>query len=195
MKMNRTTTITLLALAVLALLAWGFWPAPVLIEAGVVSRAPLSVTVEEEGRTRVKDRLIISAPVTGYLQRIGLEVGDPVTQGQTLALMEPLRPEVLDPRSRARAEAQVAAARAAISSAEQRAEAARVELRQRNPPWRRIPEWSSSPGRSAVPLERTLRDSGGRSDVRRTREAPQARFFRLGDLLSGRTGLSHRRRS
>lgn len=127
MKINRATIITLLAIGVLSLLAWGFWPAPILVESGVVVRAPLSETVEEEGKTRVKDRFVISAPVSGYLQRITLEVGDSVTQGQTLALMEPLRPEVLDPRSRARAEAQVAAARAAIKRAEQQVSAARAE--------------------------------------------------------------------
>lgn len=127
MKMNRTATISLLAIVVLALLVWGFWPAPIVIESGAVVRAPLSVTVEEEGQTRVKDRFVISAPVAGYLQRITLEVGDGVTQGQTLALMEPLRPEVLDPRSRARAKAQVAAARATIKRAEQQVTAARAE--------------------------------------------------------------------
>ncbi|MGB5258971.1 MAG: HlyD family efflux transporter periplasmic adaptor subunit [Gammaproteobacteria bacterium] len=127
MKINRTTTITLLVAALLALLAWGFWPAPLQVESGVVKRAPLSVTVEEEGQTRVKDRFVISAPVAGYLQRITLEVGDAVTRGQPLALMEPLRPEVLDPRSRARAAAQVAAAEAAIKRAEQLESAARAE--------------------------------------------------------------------
>ena len=43
--------------------------------------------------------------------------------------MEPLRPEVLDPRSRARAEAQVAAAEAAIKRAEQLESAASAEAR------------------------------------------------------------------
>lgn len=127
MRLNRTILITLLGLVLLALLVWGFWPAPALVESAAAVRAPLSVTVEEEGHTRVKDRFVISAPVAGYLQRITLEVGDAVTQGQTLALMEPLRPAVLDPRSRARAEAQVAAARAAIKGAEQQVTAARAE--------------------------------------------------------------------
>jgi HlyD family secretion protein len=127
MSLKRKTGFILLAVVIAAALAWGFWPAPLLVESATVVRAPLSVTVEEEGRTRVKDRFVISAPVAGYLQRIMLEVGDAITQGQALALMEPLRPEVLDPRSRARAEAQVAAANAAIKSAEQQVNAARAE--------------------------------------------------------------------
>ena len=129
MKPNRKIIITLLGLVLLVLLVWGFWPGPVLVESAVAVHAPLSVTVEEEGHTRVKDRFIISAPVAGYLQRSALEVGDAVTQGQTLALMEPLRPEVLDPRSRARAEAQVAAAQASIKGAEQQVTAARAEAK------------------------------------------------------------------
>jgi len=127
MPFSRKTGITLTAIAITAALLWGFWPGPVPVEVALVVRAPLRVTVEEEGRTRVKDRFIISAPVAGYLQRIQLEVGDAVTQGQTLAVMEPLRPEVLDPRSRARAEAQVAAAQAALKSAEEQVTSTRAE--------------------------------------------------------------------
>jgi HlyD family secretion protein len=126
-SLKRKTGFMILAVAIAAALVWGFWPAPVLVESAAVVRAPLSVTVDEEGRTRVKDRFVISAPVSGYLQRITLDVGDAVSQGQILALLEPLRPEVLDPRSRARAEAQVAAARAAIRRAEQQVDAAHAE--------------------------------------------------------------------
>lgn len=129
MKINRNTTIALVVIGVLAFLVWGFWPTPLLVESGVATRAALRVTVEEEGQTRVKDRFVISAPVAGYLRRITLDVGDTVTQGQPLAIMEPLRPEVLDPRSRARAEAQVAAAKAAIKRAEQLESAASAEAR------------------------------------------------------------------
>ena len=92
-SLNRKTGFIGLALIIAAALAWGFWPGPVPVEGVPAVRAPLRVTVEEEGRTRVKDRFVISAPVAGYLQRIPLEVGDAVAQGQTLAVLEPLRPE------------------------------------------------------------------------------------------------------
>jgi HlyD family secretion protein len=127
MQFNRKAGITLTAIAVTVALVWGFWPGPVPVEGAPVARTSLRVIVEEEGRTRVKDRFIISAPVAGYLQRIRLEVGDAVTQGQTLAVLEPLRPEVLDPRSRARAEAQVAAAQAALKSAQEQVVSTRAE--------------------------------------------------------------------
>ncbi len=127
MQLSRKAGITLTVVVVATALAWGFWPGPVPVEGVPAVRAPLRVTVEEEGRTRVKDRFVISAPVAGYLQRIPLEVGDAVAQGQTLAVLEPLRPDVLDPRSRARAEAQVAAAQATLKAAEEQVVSKRAE--------------------------------------------------------------------
>jgi HlyD family secretion protein len=105
------------ALVVLAL-AWGFWPRPVLVDTGQVAVRHLEVTVEEEGRTRVMDHFVLYAPVAGYLRRIELEVGDSVSQGEALAFIDPLPSAVLDPRTRAEAEARVSAARAALARAE-----------------------------------------------------------------------------
>ncbi|MGD2137453.1 MAG: HlyD family efflux transporter periplasmic adaptor subunit [Gammaproteobacteria bacterium] len=127
MRLNRKTGFILAAIVLLAAVAWGFRPTPLVVEIATVKQAPLSVSVEEEGQTRVKDRFVISAPVAGFLQRIELEVGDAVAQGDVLAVMEPLRPEVLDPRRQARAKAQVAAAEAALKAAGEQVAAARAE--------------------------------------------------------------------
>jgi HlyD family secretion protein len=108
-------------------LAWGFWPRPVSIQTGEAARRPLQVTVEEEGRTRVKDRYVLYAPVAGYLRRIELDAGDAVALGETLALLDPLRPAVLDPRARAEAQARVAAARSGLARAEATARQAEAE--------------------------------------------------------------------
>lgn len=116
---NRILTILLLLLISLAIL-WAFLPRPVPVETAKVSRGPLRVTVEEEGKTRLRDRFVISAPVGGYLRRVDLEVGDPVKRGQALAGIEPMRPEGLDPRTRAAAEARVSAAEATLRAAEER---------------------------------------------------------------------------
>jgi HlyD family secretion protein len=112
---------------VLLALVWGFWPRPVMVEAGVVERRHLQVTVEEEGRTRVKDRYVLYAPVAGYLRRIELEVGDAAEAGEPLALLDPLRPAVLDPRARAEAEARVSGARSALARAESTVRHAQAE--------------------------------------------------------------------
>lgn len=116
----------MLALAALiaAGLAWGFMPRAVPVDVAAVEVGPFVVTVEEEGKTRVRERYVVSAPVTGTLQRITLDAGDAVAPGQVLAVIEPLRADALDPRTRAQAQAQVSAAQAALSVAQENARAA-----------------------------------------------------------------------
>jgi len=119
-------------LAVLAfvvlLLVMALWPATVPVDLAPVARGTLLVTVEEEGETRVRDRFLVSAPVAGQVLRIALEPGDPVRKDETLlATFLPAAPHLLDARSRAEAEAAVAAARATLGGSraeEKRAEAA-----------------------------------------------------------------------
>ena len=113
--------------AVLAAVVYGFLPKPVPVEVAQARRGPLRVTVEEEGRTRVQDRFVVSAPVPGFLQRIGLEAGDAVARGQVVAQLEPLRAAVLDPRSRAEAEAAAAAAQASLEAAREKTRAAEAD--------------------------------------------------------------------
>jgi HlyD family secretion protein len=112
------------SLIILVLTGIGFVPRPVLVDIVTVKRSPLRVTIEEEGKTRVIDHYLLSAPVDGYLRRINLHVGDPVSRGQTIGSLEPLRPAVLDTRARAEAEARIAAATAALKAAEQEVSAA-----------------------------------------------------------------------
>ena len=114
---------------IIVLLIWGFWPQPVFVEAIAAKRAPLIITIEEEGRTRVVDRYVISAPVDGVACRQQLNVGDEVTQGQVLLGITPLESQVLDPRSREQTKAQVAAAESALHAAEQQAEAAEASAK------------------------------------------------------------------
>ena len=120
---QRIVLILLLLLAALAIL-WAFLPRSVLVETVKVSRGPLRVTVEEEGKARLRDRFVVSAPVAGYARRVDLEVGDPVKRGQAVAEIEPMRAEGLDPRTRAAAQARVSAAEAALRAAEERVQEA-----------------------------------------------------------------------
>jgi HlyD family secretion protein len=124
--MNSKRSIALVALAVIIIggLALAFRPRPVPVDAVETIRGPLTVVVEEEGKTRVIDRYVVSAPVSGFARRIELDVGDVVARGDQLLTLEPLRSDVLDPRSRAEAEARVQAARAALLGAQQNATAA-----------------------------------------------------------------------
>ena len=126
LPLKKHPVIVFIAVVVIGLLVWGFWPRPVFVELVKARRAPLTVTIEEEGQTRVIDRFIISAPVNGVACRIQLDVGDAVEQGQTLLMISPLESQVLDPRSRANAEARVAAAQSALEVARQKADVAKA---------------------------------------------------------------------
>jgi len=106
------------------LLIWGFWPQPIMVEGIAARYAPMTVSIEEEGRTRLIDRYLISASVDGVTCRQQLKVGDTVKQGQVLLGITPLQSQVLDPRSRAQAQAQVAAAKSALHAAQEQANAA-----------------------------------------------------------------------
>lgn len=127
MQLHARIGITLLALAVAGGLAYGFLPRPAQVDVVTAGKGPLVVTVEEEGKTRVRDRYVISAPMTGFARRIDLEPGDAVKAGQVLAVIEPVRSDALDPRTRAQAAAQVKAAAAAVSAASENARAATAQ--------------------------------------------------------------------
>ncbi len=112
---------------IIAALVYGFQPQPRLVDVAQAERAPMQVSVEEEGKTRVIDRYIISAPVAGTTCRVDMNVGDYVEKNQPLVTIEPLQSPALDPRSRAEAQFRVAAAQAALQAAEQNAQSAQAE--------------------------------------------------------------------
>ena len=94
------------AVILLGLIVAGLWPRPVPVELARATVGPLRVSVNEEGKTRVKQRYLVSAPVTGRLRRIPFKAGAEVRAGETLlAVIDPLPPAMLDARSRALAEA------------------------------------------------------------------------------------------
>lgn len=125
-RIRRQAGWVLVTLAVVLALAWSFRPRPLLVEVAGVTRGPLRVVVQEEARTRVIDRFVVSAPVTGHLQRISLKAGDRVSAGEPLFLIRPMAPDLLDPRARAAAEGRVSAAQAALDTATARVAAARA---------------------------------------------------------------------
>lgn len=102
--------LTLFALFIVLLLVWGFLPSAIPVSVEEARIAPLEVTIEEEGKTRVIDRFTISAPVTGYIMRLEYEVGDSVRAGQELFRIQPV-PDLIGARQREVAEAQLEAAR------------------------------------------------------------------------------------
>ena len=112
---------------IVAVIAVSFIPRPVLVDTARVTRGPFRVSIEEEGQSRVKDRYVVSAPVDGYLRRVESHVGDAVEKDQEVASLKPLPSRVLDPRSRAEAEARYSAAKASLSVAVENVNAAEAE--------------------------------------------------------------------
>ena len=97
-------------LGVVALLVYNWMPKPIEVETATALRGPLEVTVEEDGKTRVHERFVVAAPISGNLARIELQAGDAITAGQVIAQIQPPDPALLDPRSRDEATARLAAA-------------------------------------------------------------------------------------
>jgi HlyD family secretion protein len=121
-------TAVLVGLAVVGGIAYAWVPSPVAVDVGVARRETLQIYVEEDGRTRVRERYVVAAPLSGNLLRVELEPGDRVPAGATLARVLPPAPALLDERSRAEAEAHLAgtlAREGQSRSALARAEAAR----------------------------------------------------------------------
>ena len=127
MASRRNIIIGIVAAVAALLLYLGFRPQPLPVETGTVSRGALSVIVTEEGKTRIRERYVITSPVAGFAARIELEEGDTVAADAPLVAIEPVAPTVLDRRSRAEARAGVSAAEAALEAAGTRVRAAEAE--------------------------------------------------------------------
>jgi HlyD family secretion protein len=104
--------------AVVGSIVYAMLPKPVPVDLATVETGPLEVTVDDDGKTRIKERYDVSTPLSGRLLRITLDPGDSVVAGKTvLARIEPTDPELLDPRALAEAEARVKAAEARLAQA------------------------------------------------------------------------------
>lgn len=114
----RRLIIVLATVSVLGLIIWAFLPRLVAVEVAAVTLQTIEVSVEEEGEARIREVYTLSAPIAGKLSRISLHAGDPVVAQETVvASIGPAAPAFLDSRSRAVAEAAMAAAESAVDLA------------------------------------------------------------------------------
>lgn len=119
----------LLGLGLAVFIVLGLLPKPLPVDLGSVTSGPLTVTVLEEGKTRIRSRHVVSPPVAGYLRRVPVRAGDPIVAGQTLlAVIQATPANFLDPRARAQAEAAVRSAEAARMQRKEQVESASSEL-------------------------------------------------------------------
>jgi HlyD family secretion protein len=126
--MNRAWALPIAA--VVGLIGWFLLrPQPVLVDLGVAQRGTLRVTVRDDGRTRIREKYMVSTPIAGRLIRIDWKPGDAVHAGETtLAVIEPTDPALLDPLSLAQARAREKAAAARLEQIEPRQKLAEYRL-------------------------------------------------------------------
>jgi HlyD family secretion protein len=129
-RMLKNRRVWMVVLIVAGLTAVVLWPATMPVETIAVARGPLVVTVDEEGRTRVRDRFVVAAPVAGRVLRIELEPGDAVRAGAVVAQLHPEAPSLLDARTRAEAQAALESAQAAVGRARADEQHAKTTLAQ-----------------------------------------------------------------
>jgi HlyD family secretion protein len=128
---NRNKILAAVAVVVaVAVLAWAFAPRALEVEVAQADRGVFETLINEDGRTRLRQRYTVSAPLTGQLARITLEPGDVVVADAVLAQLLPTLAPMLDERTQRELSARVQAAQANVQRAASQAEAARVALTQ-----------------------------------------------------------------
>ena len=112
----------------LALLTWALWPAALQVETGRVSQGRFERSVQEDGKTRLRDRYLVSAPLSGQLERVTLQQGDTVERDQVLASLRPALPDLLNERSRQEQRERIGALEASLARAQTQVERAQAAL-------------------------------------------------------------------
>lgn len=149
-----------LGLGLLAFIGYGLKPRPIEVELSTISTGPLTVHVVEEGKTRVRNRYVVSAPVAGQMSRVSLRAGDPVKAGETIITsIEPAISPLLDPRAKAQAEARVQVADAARMQAEQSLSMAKTADKFAQSNWSRVQTLNEKGSISVTDRENAERDA------------------------------------
>lgn len=177
------------ALIIAGVIAVALWPEAVEVDVVRVERGPMLVTIDEEGETRVRDRFVVSAPVSGRLQRIELEPGDSVVRGKTVvARLIPAAPALLDQRTIAELTAAVEAVRAAVGQAQAERDRAAAALARAQSSLRRQQELSNAGLASRDELELAQTTVKTAEEARRAAEFSVARAER--ELQAARARLT-----
>lgn len=156
---RRSVLLVSIAVLVALALAWGFREPPPRVDVAEVVRGPFRVSFEEEGRTRVKDRFEVSAPIAGQLARVDLEPGDRVARGDPLFRIAPSFAPPLDARDHAQAAAAVARAESALQAAGTQLVAAQARSSLADREVERLQPLAESGHVSALTLDRALSEA------------------------------------
>lgn len=117
-------------LAATAGTVWAVLPRPIPIETEAASKGTFIATVNEDGKTRIRERYVVAAPLAGRLTRVSLKAGDRIRANQTIAAILPSPAPFLDPRSRREAQERLGAAEATLARAKATVERAQAQADQ-----------------------------------------------------------------
>ncbi|WP_088282788.1 efflux RND transporter periplasmic adaptor subunit [Ideonella sp. A 288] len=124
-------------------LAWAFAPRPVEVEVASATEGRFEATVDEDGKTRLRERYTVSAPLAGQLARIALQAGDAIEAGAVVATLRPVLAPMTDERTRREQQARVETAQGRVKLAATGIERAQVALRQAENELRRTEQLSA----------------------------------------------------
>ena len=126
--MKRRIVAAIALIAALSAAAWTFMPRPFPVETVEVRRGTFEQSIEDDGKTRVRERYVVAAPIAARMERIELHPGDRAQKGQVLAVLHPMVPPLLDVRTEAELRERVGAAEAALARASTAVQRARAVL-------------------------------------------------------------------
>lgn len=147
----------LFALGVMAALALGVWamvPRPVPVETAAVTKGKFAASVDEDGKTRIRERYVVAAPLPGRLTRVRLKAGDAVKADEMITTIVPAPAPLLDPRSRREQEERLGTAEAARERTKAMVERAQAQTAQAKKEFDRIRTLTETGSSTAQALER-----------------------------------------
>ena len=121
---------TLGIVCVIALVGWAVIPKPIRVQTATVTHGRFVATVDEDGKTRIREHYVVTAPLAGRLTRVRLKAGDVVKADETVATILPTPAPLLDPRARQEAEERLGAAEATRERTKALVERARSSAQQ-----------------------------------------------------------------
>jgi HlyD family secretion protein len=164
--------IALLGIAAVGMLVFLFWPRPLDVDTAVLEQGPIADIVADQGTARVRQSYIVSAPVSGRLERLPVEVGDRVIANVTVvACIRPASPTFLDPRSRAQAESAVQAASPALTSATAQRDRLTADVTRTRDQLRRIADLARQRVVAQQELDNAKAEADAAADALRAAEA------------------------
>ena len=119
-------------LAAAVVVTWAVMPGPVPVEMAIVTKARFVASVDEDGKTRVRERYVVAAPLAGRLGRIHFKAGDQVQVDDAVATITPSPAPLMDPRTRHEVEERLGAAEANVERAKAVVGRARSQSEQAN---------------------------------------------------------------